>query len=380
MSFVLMNGRGIFLFVPRDRRRNNRVKKIAHISRKGIIGKIMRELLESIKKKAAEQLEAVHDSETLEALRVAYLGKKGELTAVLRGMGKLSAEERPVIGALANEVRASIEQKLEEAGEKLKGELMKQKLARERLDVTMPGNAVRPVGRRHPLAQIELEMCDIFRSMGFDIAEGPEVETDYYNFTALNTPENHPARDVQDTFYITDKILLRSQTSCVQARTMETCRPPIRIVSPGRVYRSDAVDATHSPMFHQLEGLVVDKGITMGDLKGMLELFARTMFGSDTRIRFRPHHFPFTEPSAEVDISCFVCGGKGCRVCKGEGWIEILGAGMVHPNVLRYGNIDPDVYTGFAFGMGIERVAMRKYNIDDMRLLYENDVRFLSQF
>nr|MBQ4318759.1 phenylalanine--tRNA ligase subunit alpha [Clostridia bacterium] len=237
-----------------------------------------------------------------------------------------------------------------------------------------------PVGKRHPLAQIELTMCDIFRSMGFDIAEGPEVELDYYNFTALNTPENHPARDVQDTFYITDKILLRSQTSCVQARTMENIKPPIRIVSPGRVYRSDAVDATHSPMFHQLEGLVVDKGITMGDLKGMLELFAQTMFGSDTKIRFRPHHFPFTEPSAEVDISCFVCGGKGCRVCKGEGWIEILGAGMVHPNVLRYGGIDPEVYSGFAFGMGIERIAMRKYNIDDMRLLYENDVRFLAQF
>ena len=337
-------------------------------------------MLLGIKEKAAAQIASAADAAALEALRVAYLGKKGELTAVLRGMGKLTAEERPVIGALANEVRAEIEAKLEEAGERIKTGALAEKLKKEKLDVTMPGAGANPVGRRHPLAQIELQMCDIFRSMGFDIAEGPEVELDYYNFTALNTPENHPARDVQDTFYITDKILLRSQTSCVQARTMEKIKPPIRIVSPGRVYRSDAVDATHSPMFHQLEGLVVDKGITMGDLKGMLELFAQTMFGSDTRIRFRPYHFPFTEPSAEVDISCFVCGGKGCRVCKGEGWIEILGAGMVHPNVLRYGGIDPEVYSGFAFGMGIERIAMRKYNIDDMRLLYENDVRFLSQF
>ena len=340
----------------------------------------MKDMLLGIKEKAAAQIASAADAAALEALRVAYLGKKGELTAVLRGMGKLTAEERPVIGALANEVRAEIEAKLEEAGERIKTGALAEKLKKEKLDVTMPGAGANPVGRRHPLAQIELQMCDIFRSMGFDIAEGPEVELDYYNFTALNTPENHPARDVQDTFYITDKILLRSQTSCVQARTMEKIKPPIRIVSPGRVYRSDAVDATHSPMFHQLEGLVVDKGITMGDLKGMLELFAQTMFGSDTRIRFRPHHFPFTEPSAEVDISCFVCGGKGCRVCKGEGWIEILGAGMVHPNVLRYGGIDPEVYSGFAFGMGIERIAMRKYNIDDMRLLYENDVRFLSQF
>jgi len=340
----------------------------------------MKDMLLGIKEKALGLISEASDAAALEALRVAYLGKKGELTAVLRGMGKLTAEERPVIGALANEVRAEIEAKLDEAGERVKASALTEKLKKEKLDVTMPGTGVNPVGKRHPLAQIELEMCDIFRSMGFDIAEGPEVETDYYNFTALNTPENHPARDVQDTFYITDKILLRSQTSCVQARTMENTKPPIRIVSPGRVYRSDAVDATHSPMFHQLEGLVVDKGITMGDLKGMLELFARNMFGSDTKIRFRPHHFPFTEPSAEVDISCFVCGGKGCRVCKGEGWIEILGAGMVHPNVLRYGGIDPEVYSGFAFGMGIERIAMRKYNIDDMRLLYENDVRFLSQF
>ncbi len=340
----------------------------------------MKDMLNSIKEKAKVQIAEATDSAALEALRVAYLGKKGELTAVLRGMGKLSAEERPIIGALANEVRAEIEALLEAAAEAAKSGAMAARLKAEKLDVTMPGVGANPVGRRHPLAQIELDMCDIFRSMGFDIVEGPEIEKDYYNFTALNTPENHPARDVQDTFYITDNILLRSQTSCVQARIMENTAPPIRIVSPGRVYRSDAVDATHSPVFHQLEGLVVDEKITMGDLKGMLELFAQNMFGSETRTRFRPHHFPFTEPSAEVDVSCFVCGGKGCRVCKGEGWIEILGAGTVHPNVLRYGNIDPDKYTGFAFGMGIERVAMLKYGIDDMRLLYENDVRFLSQF
>jgi phenylalanyl-tRNA synthetase alpha chain len=243
----------------------------------------------------------------------------------------------------------------------------------------MPGAAPR-VGHTHPLTLVQRDMEDIFIGMGFTIAEGPEVEYDYYNFQALNIPENHPARDTQDTFYITEKVLLRSQTSPVQVHVMEEQRPPIRIISPGRVYRSDAVDATHSPLFHQLEGLVVDKGITMADLKGVLAAFAKTCFGPETRIRFRPHHFPFTEPSAEVDVSCFACGGKGCRLCKGEGWIEILGAGMVHPNVLRNCNIDPDEYSGFAFGFGIERIAMLKYHIDDMRHLYENDVRFLSQF
>ena len=339
----------------------------------------MKEKLEEIRKIAEEQLSKISSSEELEALRVKLLGKKGELTSVLRGMGQLSAEERPAIGALANDVRASIEEKMTQRSEAIKAELTKAKLEAERVDVTMPGTVKAP-GNRHPLYQIEYEMCDIFRSMGFDITDGPEVEYDYYNFQALNIPENHPARDTQDTFYITDNILLRSQTSGVQVHTMEKQKPPIRVVAPGRVYRSDAVDATHSPMFHQLEGLVVDKGITMGDLKGMLEIFAQRMFGGDTKVRFRPHHFPFTEPSAEVDISCFVCGGKGCRVCKGEGWIEILGAGMVHPNVLRMSGIDPEVYTGFAFGMGIERIAMRRYNIDDMRLLYENDVRFLRQF
>ncbi|MFA6948342.1 MAG: phenylalanine--tRNA ligase subunit alpha [Eubacteriales bacterium] len=339
----------------------------------------MKEKLESIKAAAEEQLARVRAEADIEALRVKFLGKKGELTGVLRGMGQLSAEERPVVGQMANDVRAFIENKLSEHSAKIKSELSRAKLESERLDVTMPGKASER-GTRHPLAKVEYEMCDIFRSMGFDITEGPEVEYDYYNFQALNIPENHPARDTQDTFYITNNILLRSQTSGVQVHTMENTKPPIRVVAPGRVYRSDAVDATHSPMFHQMEGLVVDRGITMGDLKGMLEVFAQRMFGEDTKVRFRPHHFPFTEPSAEVDISCFVCGGKGCRVCKGEGWIEILGAGMVHPNVLRMSGIDPEVYSGFAFGMGIERIAMRRYGIDDMRLLYENDVRFLSQF
>ena len=273
----------------------------------------------------------------------------------------------------------AIEQLIEEKSAANRAAALEKQLAAETVDVTLPTEPA-TVGSRHPLSLVQTELEDIFIGLGFEIVEGPEVEYAYYNFQALNIPENHPARDTQDTFYITDNILLRSQTSPVQVRTMEKKKPPIRIISPGRVYRSDAVDATHSPLFHQLEGLVVDKGITMGDLKGTLELFAKKMFGEDTRIRFRPHHFPFTEPSAEVDVSCFVCGGKGCSLCKGEGWIEILGAGMVHPNVLRGCGIDPDVYSGFAFGLGIERIVMRKYNIDDMRLLYENDVRFLKQF
>ncbi len=337
----------------------------------------MKERLQSIK---AEALAAI-DSEgaDLEKIRIKYLGKKGELTAVLRGMGALSAEERPLVGQIANEVRANIETALGEKIKKEKEKLLLKKLEEERLDVTFPATELR-IGHLHPLTQIQRNIEDIFIGMGFSIVEGPEVEYDYYNFQALNIPENHPARDTQDTFYITDNILLRSQTSPVQVRTMEKQKPPIRIISPGRVYRSDAVDSTHSPLFHQIEGLVVDKGITMGDLKGMLETFAKTLFGEDTRLRFRPHHFPFTEPSAEVDVSCFVCGGKGCRVCKNEGWIEILGAGMVHPFVLENCGIDPKVYSGFAFGMGVERIAMKQYGIDDMRLLYENDVRFLNQF
>ena len=340
----------------------------------------MKELLQNIKKEALEQISAESiDDATLEALRVKYLGKKGELTAVLRGMGKLTPEERPIVGQLANEVRAEIEAAITETKASLGAKALEAKLKAEKLDVTMPGKSTR-VGHRHPLTLVMRDLEDIFIGMGFSIVEGPEVEYDYYNFQALNIPENHPARDTQDTFYITDNILLRSQTSPVQARTMEKQQPPIRIISPGRVYRSDAMDATHSPLFHQMEGLVVDKGITMGDLKGMLETFAKTEFGEDTKIRFRPHHFPFTEPSAEVDISCFMCGGKGCRLCKGEGWIEILGAGMVHPNVLSMCGIDPEKYSGFAFGMGVERIAMLKYHIDDIRHFYENDVRFIEQF
>jgi phenylalanyl-tRNA synthetase alpha chain len=338
---------------------------------------IMKETLLKMKEEALAAL-AAPDAD-LEALRIRYLGKKGELTAVLRGMGKLSAEERPVIGQIANEVREAIENELTARAQEQKTAALAARLSAEKLDVTVPGT-VPEIGHIHPLDRVQRDMEEIFIGMGFDIVEGPEVEYDYYNFQALNIPPDHPARDTQDTFYITDNILLRSQTSPVQARTMEKRKPPIRIISPGRVYRSDAMDATHSPLFHQMEGLVVDKNVTMGDLKGTLEMFAKKMFGEETKVRFRPHHFPFTEPSAEVDVSCFACGGKGCRLCKGEGWIEILGAGMVHPNVLRMCNIDPDEYSGFAFGMGVERVTMLKYHIDDIRHLYENDVRFLSQF
>ena len=337
----------------------------------------MREKLEQIR---SEALRLLADAGTdLEEIRVRFLGKKGELTNVLRSMGQLSPEERPKIGQLANEVRQSIEDAIKARTEAAKGRALDLKLKAEKLDVTMPGKTPE-VGHLHPLERVQREMEEIFIGMGFSIAEGPDVEYDYYNFQALNIPEGHPARDTQDTFYISDSVLLRSQTSPVQVRVMEKQKPPIRIISPGRVYRSDELDATHSPLFRQMEGLVVDKGITMGDLKGMLETFAKRMFGSSTRIRFRPHHFPFTEPSAEVDVSCFVCGGCGCRVCKGEGWIEILGAGMVHPFVLRNCGIDPEIYSGFAFGMGIERVTMTRYGIDDIRLFTDNDVRFLNQF
>ena len=284
-----------------------------------------------------------------------------------------------MIGQLANAVRTQIEEELTRRAEELKATALESRLQKEKLDVTVPGERMY-IGHLHPLSKMRRQLEDIFCGMGFSIVEGPEVETDYYNFQALNTPADHPARDTQDTFYITDNVLLRSQTSPVQVRAMEQMRPPIRIISPGRVYRSDTMDATHSPLFHQVEGLVVDEGITMGDLKGTLEKFAQSMFGAETRVRFRPHHFPFTEPSAEVDVSCFQCGGKGCRLCKGEGWIEILGAGMVHPNVLRGCNIDPKKFSGFAFGMGVERIFMLKHHVDDLRYLYENDVRFLAQF
>lgn len=339
----------------------------------------VKEQIEKIRQEAQTALAEIATAEELEAVRVRFLGKKGALTAVLKGLGGVSPEERPVIGQLANEVRADLEQEIADKKAQLQEKLRDEKLKTEVLDVTMPGRR-QEIASRHPLRQVEDRLNAIFMGMGFSIAEGPEVELDYYNFEALNIPKDHPARDTQDTFYINDDVLLRSQTSSVQVRVMENSKPPIRIVCSGRVYRSDAVDATHSPVFHQMEGLVVDKGVTMGDLRGTLELFIQELYGKDAKIRFRPHHFPFTEPSAEVDVSCFVCGGKGCRVCKQEGFIEILGAGMVHPDVLRRCGIDPEVYSGFAFGIGLERIAMRSYNIDDMRLLYENDMRFLKQF
>lgn len=339
----------------------------------------MRDRLKQIQELAVSELNQADKKETLEEIRLKYLGKKGELTQVLRGMGALSAEERPVVGQLANEVRAEIEKILEEKTSTIAKAEYAEKLKAETIDVTIPGNK-QLKGSLHPLELVKTELTEILRSMGFSVVEGPDVELDYYNFEALNIPKGHPARDTQDTFYVDDDVVLRTQTSGLQIRVMENSKPPIRIVAPGMVYRSDTADATHSPVFHQMEGLVVDKGVTMADLKGTLAEICKLLYGEESKIRFRPHHFPFTEPSAEVDVSCFVCGGKGCRVCKGEGWIEILGAGMVHPKVLETCGIDPEVYSGFAFGIGLERVAMRKYDIDDIRLFYENDVRFLKQF
>lgn len=339
----------------------------------------MREKLEQLKIKAMETLEDLNDLGQLEEFRVKFMGKKGELTQVLRGMGKLSAEERPVMGQLANEIRDSLEEELTKKTNVLKESALEKRLAEEAIDVTIPGK-IPELGNLHPITKTLNELKDIFLGMGFDVAEGPEVEWDSNNFEALNIPVNHPARDTQDTFYINDNILLRTHTSPVQIRTMLKQKPPIKIICPGRVYRSDAVDATHSPIFHQIEGLVVDKNITMGDLKGVLDVFAKQVFGPDTKTKFRPHHFPFTEPSAEVDVSCAICHGEGCRVCSHTGWIEILGAGMVHPKVLQNCGIDPEVYSGFAFGMGVDRITNLKYGIDDIRLLFENDIRFLKQF
>ncbi|MBE6721544.1 phenylalanine--tRNA ligase subunit alpha [Caproicibacterium amylolyticum] len=339
----------------------------------------MKDELQSIDQKALQDLHAADTQKLLEELRVRYLGKKGTLTSILKQMKDLSNEERPVIGKLANEVRSNIEKAISTRTEELKKLELEHRLRAEAIDVTMPGKK-QAVGHRHPLSVTLSNLEEIFLGMGFSIAEGPEVEYDYYNFEALNIPKDHPARDDQDTFYITDNILLRSQTSPVQVRTMEKQKPPIRIIAPGRVYRSDAVDATHSPLFHQIEGLVVDKNITFADLKGTLETFIKRLYGEDSVVRFRPHHFPFTEPSAEVDMQCFNCHGEGCRICKGEGWIEILGCGMVHPKVLSNCGIDPEEYSGFAFGIGLERIAQRQFNVDDMRLYYENDVRFLEQF
>lgn len=339
----------------------------------------MKDQLESIRLAARDAVKKATDGKEIEDLRIRFLGKKGELTAILKQMGGLSADQRPVIGQLANEIRTDIEQNIAECQTALKEKAAKLKLKAETIDVTMPGTRYQ-LGKKHPLYKVLDEIKEIFLGMGFDIADGPEVEFDYYNFEALNLPKDHPARDTQDTFYITENILLRTQTSPVQIRVMEKQKPPVRVISPGRVYRSDAMDATHSPVFHQIEGLVVDKGVTMGDLKGTLADFAKRLYGEDAVVRFRPHHFPFTEPSAEMDVMCFNCGGEGCRLCKGEGWIEILGCGMVHPKVLSNCGIDPEVYSGFAFGMGLERVVMRRYSIDDIRLFFENDQRFLNQF
>jgi len=341
----------------------------------------MKKLLQELKDVSLSAIQGAESIDGLENLRVKYLGKKGELTAILKQMGTLSEEERPVIGQLANEVREALTGSIDARREELAEKMLEMKLRSEKIDVTIPGKIV-AIGKKHPLNTVLDEAKEIFIGMGFTIAEGPEIEYADYNFTKLNHPDGHPARDRQDTFYFTDddKLLLRTQTSPVQARVMETQPLPIRIISPGRVYRKDEVDATHSPMFHQIEGLVVDKGVTMGDLKGTLNALIRKLYGESVVTRFRPHHFPFTEPSCEVDIQCFECGGKGYRVCKGEGWIEILGAGMVHPKVLENCGIDSTVYSGFAFGIGLERLTMRRFNISDLRLVYENDVRFLNQF
>ena len=339
----------------------------------------MKEQLEKIKSEALARIEASDALETLNDIRVAYLGKKGELTSVLKSMKNVAPEERPKVGQMVNEVRALLEEKLEETRLALAAKAREEQLKKEVIDVTLPAKKAN-IGHSHPNMVALKEVERIFIGMGSEVVEGPEIEYDEYNFTKLNIPANHPAKDEQDTFYINKDIVLRTQTSPVQARVMEKGKLPIRMIAPGRVFRSDEVDATHSPSFHQVEGLVIDKHITFADLKGTLAEFAKEMFGEETKVKFRPHHFPFTEPSAEMDVSCFKCGGKGCRFCKGSGWIEILGCGMVHPHVLEMCGIDPEEYVGFAFGVGLERIALLKYEIDDMRLLYENDIRFLKQF
>ncbi len=337
--------------------------------------------LQKLKDEALKAIEAAGSPEEIEAVRVRFLGKKGELTQILRGMGGLSPEERPRIGQLVNQAREEVESRLAARFSRLEMAGMQQRFEAERIDITLPGRR-RRTGTRHPFSIVLDEIVEIFAGLGFSVAEGPEVELDYYNFEAMNMPREHSAREAWDSLYITPEILLRTHTSPVQARVMETMRPrvPIKIIVPGRVYRRDALDATHSPVFNQIEGLVVDKGITFGDLKGTLEAFVHALYGPDQKVRFRPSYFPFTEPSAEMDVSCFACGGAGCRICKSSGWIEILGCGSVHPNVLRMSGYDPEEVTGFAFGMGLERIAMRKYDIDDIRLFYENDLRFLEQF
>lgn len=339
----------------------------------------MKEQLEKIKEEALKQIEASDALEKLNDIRVAYLGKKGELTSVLKSMKDVLPEDRPKVGQMVNDARTLIEEKLEETKVVLARKAREEQMKREVIDVTLPAKKSN-AGHSHPNTIALEEVERIFVGMGYEVVEGPEVEHDLYNFEKLNIPANHPAKDEQDTFYINKEIVLRTQTSPVQVRTMEQGKLPIRMIAPGRVFRSDEVDATHSPSFHQIEGLVIDRNITFADLKGTLAEFAKELFGPETKVKFRPHHFPFTEPSAEVDVTCFKCGGKGCRFCKGSGWIEILGCGMVHPHVLEMSGIDPEEYSGFAFGVGLERIALLKYEIDDMRLLYENDIRFLKQF
>ncbi len=339
----------------------------------------MQDQLKAIREHVIEELKTVQDSNALEQLRVRVLGKKGELTAILRGMGKVPAEERPAIGRIVNETREKLESAIDETAAALRAREKDFRLRREAIDVTLPGTK-RVAGSLHPMNIVLEDLLTIFTGMGFEAVEGPEIEYDRFNFELLNVPKNHPARDAQDTFYIDDNVVLRSQTSPVQARIMTTRKPPIRIISPGRVYRADEVDATHSPVFHQIEGLVIDENISIADLKGTLDTFAKRLYGMGVSTRFRPSFFPFTEPSAEVDLTCASCGGKGCRMCKGTGWIEVLGAGMVNPKVLDMCGIDSKKYSGFAFGMGIERLTILKYNVPDMRYLYENDLRFLKQF
>ena len=339
----------------------------------------MQERLKRILEESKKQLQEAVSVADAEDVRVKVLGKKGQLTEILRSMGQLAPEERKELGQAANQVRSEVEKMLDETFENLKSKAREAKFKAEKIDVTEPGKLYK-LGTKHPVTITIEDISRVFKSMGFTLTEGPEVETVFNNFDALNAGPNHPARDWTDTFYVNDDVLLRTQTSPVQVRTLMNQKPPIRVFAPGRCFRCDTPDATHSPMFHQVEGLVVDEGITMADLKGVLDSFAKQMFGPEARTKFRPHHFPFTEPSAEMDVSCFKCGGKGCKVCKGSGWIEILGCGMVHPNVLKVGGIDTEKYTGFAFGMGVERIAMLKYGIDDIRLLYENDMRFIEQF
>lgn len=339
----------------------------------------MKEKIEELRRQVLETMETLPDKKGLDDLRVRIMGKKGSLTELLRGMGSLPAEERPRVGQMVNQLRQELEARFDEKEAVMEQRIKEKRLLEEKLDITMPGKKAK-TGGLHPLNSVLDELIDIFQSMGFDVVDGPEIETEHYNFEALNVPKDHPARDMQDTFYIGENLLLRTQTSSAQIRTMESRRPPIRIICPGRVYRADEVDATHSPVFHQVEGLVVDKGITMCNLKGVLEQFAHEFYGPETQVRFRPSFFPFTEPSVEVDVSCGECGGKGCRVCKGTGWIEILGAGMVNPKVLSGCGIGPDEYSGFAFGMGLDRLTTTRHKISDIRLLFENDLRFLEQF